>query len=477
MVIFSCHIVGIVSLIVSLIVSFWGFDVVFDDMKYLFLRNKIYWYKRKIPKVLSEVLGGFYHRESLGTDNVEIAKKKRDALVDADNDYWAELKAGGTVLKHEALYERVVGRAKSLRLQYMTSDKMADDLNVEQLLGRIDALETALGSGAEISQAAIIGSVELPRHKISDVLEIYIEKIMAHELAKKNDAQRHRWKTSHERYVRNFIGACGDIAIDDINRADGLAYRDYFSERVLEPDLDLRIDAASANREIGSLAVIYKRYYKYLGTDSPHKPFVDLKFKEAPGQRRDYFEVKWLKNLLLKPELIEGLNYDARLILLCMVETGMRPIEICNIDIANVIYEKGCPHVIIEPRDGYELKTDSSRRVIPLVGVSAIAFIKLAEGYVSRYRGKPNGFSAVVNKFFRTNKLFEREGQTIYSMRHTFKNRMIEAGIDEEMRDMLMGHSNARPDYGDGGSIEHKYRLLQGMNLEYDMRLFSGGDA
>lgn len=441
-------------------------------MKYLLLRGKTYWYKRNIPKVLNSVLDGFYHRESLSTFDLEVAKKKRDALVIADDDYWDELKAGGIVIEHAQLYDKAVARAKNMRLQYVTADKMADDMNVQELLDRIASLENAVSTGAKISAVATIGSVDVPAHKMSDLLKLYSDKIMAHDLTKKNEAQQRRWQTSHERYVRNFISVCGDVAIENITRMDGLNLKDYFADRIIDTDKSKRITAGAANREIGTLAVMYKRYHKYFGIEMPLNPFGDLKFKEGRYKKRDHFEIEWLKELLTKPELTAGLNIDARVILFCMVETGMRPIEICNIDFDNIIIDNGCPRVIIEPREGYELKTENSQRILPLVGVSALAFTKLRDGNENRYIGKPNNFSGACNKFFRKNGLYEREGQSVYSMRHTFKNRMIIAGIDTELRDHFMGHAGDRPEYGIGGSIEHRYDLLEGMRIEFEANLF-----
>lgn len=428
---------------------------------------------RKVPLDLREQVEGVFHRESLGTRDFATAQRGRNLIARADDELWAELRIGDVSLDSFAHYEKVIARAKSMQLQYLTADKIADQMSVSKLLDRIGLLETAIAAKTPLAAAAVIGSFGMPSHKVSEILKVYSEKIMTHELSKKNDAQKHRWKTSHERYLRNFMSVCGDVAFDEISRADGLAYKDYFEQRILDTDLDLRITPGAANREIGTMAVMYKRYFKHYGQDAPGRPFDDLKFKEGRSKPRDYFEIEWLKNLLMKPELLAGLNLDARVILLCMVETGMRPIEICNIDFMNVNYDKPPPHVIIEPRDGYELKTESSRRVMPLVGVSFFAFVRLSDGY-NRYMSKPNNFSGAVNKYFRENGLFEREGQTIYSMRHTFKNRMIEAGIDEEMRDMLMGHASSRPEYGDGGGIVHKSKLLTAMQLPHDPKLFDG---
>ena len=78
-------------------------------------------------------------------------------------------------------------------------------------------------------------------------------------------------------------------------------------------------------------------------------------------------------------------------------------------------------------------------------------------------RQAPNGFphyrdrgyllSASLMKAFKSRGLFEQDGQRIYSFRHAFEKRMLEAGLDYGLRCTLMGHKNNRPEYGDGGSM------------------------
>ena len=42
---------------------------------------------------------------------------------------------------------------------------------------------------------------------------------------------------------------------------------------------------------------------------------------------------------------------------------------------------------------------------------------------------------------------------------------MVEAGIDEELRNILMSHADEKPEYGDGGSIGFRAEMLGRMVL------------
>jgi integrase len=59
-------------------------------------------------------------------------------------------------------------------------------------------------------------------------------------------------------------------------------------------------------------------------------------------------------------------------------------------------------------------------------------------------------------KAFRARGLLPTDEHRIYSFRHAFEKRMLEAGLDYGLRCTLMGHKNNRPQYGDGGSMEYR---------------------
>jgi hypothetical protein len=72
------------------------------------------------------------------------------------------------------------------------------------------------------------------------------------------------------------------------------------------------------------------------------------------------------------------------------------------------------------------------------------------------YRDKEGLLSSSLLKTFRRRGLFPTKDHRLYSLRHSFEKRMLEAEIDHDLRCTLMGHSNSRPKYGDGGSLEYR---------------------
>jgi integrase len=53
------------------------------------------------------------------------------------------------------------------------------------------------------------------------------------------------------------------------------------------------------------------------------------------------------------------------------------------------------------------------------------------------------------------------EEHTVYSLRHSFKDRLIAAEAQDSLIDSLMGHDTYKPKYGKGPSLVLKLKYLQ----------------
>jgi integrase len=154
-----------------------------------------------------------------------------------------------------------------------------------------------------------------------------------------------------------------------------------------------------------------------------------------------------------------GLNEDARLVLYVIADTGLRPSEVVNLQANSIVLEDAIPHVKILP-DGRRLKTQDSQREIPLVGAALPALRKRPEGF-ARYRDKSSSLSATVNKYLSENNRRPSKDHTVYSLRHSFKDRLVAAEAPDSLIDSLMGHKTYKPKYGLGPSLDLKLKYLQ----------------
>ncbi|MGB3463782.1 MAG: hypothetical protein WBA74_00855 [Cyclobacteriaceae bacterium] len=100
-----------------------------------------------------------------------------------------------------------------------------------------------------------------------------------------------------------------------------------------------------------------------------------------------------------------------------------------------------------------------------MVGYALKGIKHLPQGF-ERYRDKSDSFSAMINKYLNENNLIPSKQHTVYSLRHSFQNRLLAVDAPDRVQAELMGHKFNRPIYGDGASLEQKQAWLQRILLQ-----------
>ena len=158
-----------------------------------------------------------------------------------------------------------------------------------------------------------------------------------------------------------------------------------------------------------------------------------------------------------------------------LIETGCRPSELINLRPEDIHVDEKVPYISIKPSKSRQIKTESSIRDIPLMGVALEAARRAPNGF-AHYHDRNELFSANMMKAFRVRSFFPTSDHVIYSFRHSFEKRMQEANIDYGLRCLLMGHANSRPSYGDGGSLAYRRDEMLKIVHPYDARIFERFD-
>lgn len=259
--------------------------------------------------------------------------------------------------------------------------------------------------------------------------------------------------------MNNFISLCGDLHMDKISRKHGREFYNWWGKRLNPDDGSKALHPNSANRDIGNLRKLYREYWLYEGDEKRDNPFNNLRYSDNIYKEIPVFSDDWILSRVLKKDALHSLNREATLLVYTLIETGCRPSEIANIRAEHIQLDEKAPFIEIKPTQERQLKSRSVMREIPLVGISLQA-MKLSPNGFPRYRDKGNSLSVLLLKIFRKQGLFPSKDHRIYSFRHSFEKRMLEAGLDYDLRCALMGHSNSRPSYGDGGSMEYRRNEL-----------------
>ncbi len=186
--------------------------------------------------------------------------------------------------------------------------------------------------------------------------------------------------------------------------------------------------------------------------------FVKTKLKQIE-QSRPPFESQYVQDIFLNSDSLNGLNDEARLLVFAMADTGARESELIGLEPEDILLNEEIPYIWIRARENKALKTITSERKIPLVGSSLYAFQRLPSGF-NKYKNADTA-STTINKYLRENELKPSEKHSLYSLRHTFKDRLRDAGAPEEVIDELMGHKKSGPKYGRGHILDTKLEWLQ----------------
>lgn len=422
-------------------------------------RNNFYFVMR-VPRRFAHVDPRAQVRRALFTNSEREARAKEPSIRAEFLAYWEALAAGENN-DATAAYDAARRLAAARGFSYRTAADLATNASLDDLLRRLEALIRPDGRVASSAECvALLGGVEPPTTKLSEALHEMMEFSAVDRLARFSDEQRKRWRQPREAAIADFIAVVGeDRPILEITRADAQAFRKWLDGRITGPD---RLTRNTANKKIGFLSDLFRTWTEYHAIKA-ESPFAKLRFRDDQRRtKRLPFTADWIRQRLLAPGALDRLNEEARDVLLVMINTGARPNEIIGAGLADFAVDAELPFLDIRANENRAVKTETSPRQIPLLGVSLDAARRIvARGGMSRYVGKSDSWSAAVGKYLRENGLRETPQHSAYCLRHSFEDRMTEAGVDDRIRAELMGHKYDRPDYGRGGSMERRAALLR----------------
>lgn len=450
--------------------------------RFLLKRGTRWYYQRRVPKQFAAVDPRTFAKVSLKTSSLDLARLRRDQLADADDQYWLALSVeagqGPDVRKAlEHRYTSAIARAMAYGFAYKPAEPLSESQTTADLMARIRKLEEQAGPGGDPGRAdseALLGGTPDPAAQISvsEAFELYVSKIAFDDQYNKSEAQRRSWEKTKRTSIVYFIDQMGDLALSDITRDVALEYRDWWLSRMQpQEDGSKAVTPNTANRHIGNIRSLYKRYFKHIGVTDIEDPFRDFYFSGKSETKRAAFSDDWVRSRILVPGLFSGLRIELQVIIFLLIETGARLSELVNLRADDIRLNGAVPHIFIRPEQNRELKTDDSKREIPLVGVAEPAMRACPDGF-PHYYDKSTLVSANLMKAFRQRQLLPSSDHVIYSFRHSFEDRMLEGGLDYGLRCALMGHKNNRPEYGAGGSLGYRRDELLKIAHPFDPAIF-----
>jgi len=239
-----------------------------EDRKYIQCREEIWHYVRRVPMRYRVLDDRGFIRVSLRTKSLETAKLRRDALIEADDLYWASLAAPANdeaaaladlALRDAAInrYRRANARAMARGFSYSPAAELAESLGFTEIVARsreVDRQDRGEKTPVEEAEAeALLGGVDAPEMRMSEAFEIYCDEIAVGELINKSENQKRAWRKTKLRAVNYFIKVVEDKAMVDIDRADALKFYNWWKDRIKAKQGQKRRGSNTANRDLGNL--------------------------------------------------------------------------------------------------------------------------------------------------------------------------------------------------------------------------------
>jgi integrase len=421
---------------------------------YLLNRNGHWYYFRRVPAHYAEYDRRKHITISLKTTDEEEARRRAIAQTQTLEAYWRDLVARRRVHGQDKAWQDAVAMARAHGFRYVPADDLAARGGLEDLLQRLHAVKGVSGAGTPVLKAVkgLLGTAGRPRITLQASLDAYFES-SADRLVGKSDDFIRKWRNPRKRAMANFLAAVGDRKLDEVSRRDILDFRAWWLKRVAEEGHN----TGTANKDFVHL----KDVLRVLARENEVELDIPALFSEI-GMRmvensRSPFEASFVQKKIL-PNL-SGLNDEARAVVLMMADTGARVNEIVGLLPEDIELKGKLPFIHIRPNSRRTLKNRSSARQIPLAGVAIEGARILAQGE-SRYRTADSA-SALINQYFENHGMKPTPQHSLYSLRHTFKDRLRDAGAQDEVIDNLMGHATDGPHYGRGHTLETKLKWLK----------------
>lgn len=439
-----------------------------------------------LPDEFRAIAGKKEIHKSLKTDSrTEALARAADLERELRSKYEAILAGKAAPADGLDAFSAAVRIAQGLGMSYKSAKDLAAG-KVEDIVARVQAAREASPDATNPGLvAAVLGGVEQAGLRLSALAE-HIEKISVDENRFKNHTQMRRWRNGNKRTLAQAIEAIGaDIPVRDFTKEHAMKHLLWLENKVKKGE----IAAETVKKELTYAAGCFKRYYRAAGVVGAPKPYATLavakgiaklSHRSRDDKRKKELPLEWIRDELLAPGALDGLNAEARDIILICVETGCRQSEIYNTPLKDIHVSHEYPYFLLQPVLGTrEVKNTASERIVPLVGIALSAMKRVvARGGFKTYAGK-DGFSAAANKYLKERNIL-KDGYTIGGLRHSWEGRMRRIGIAIDERGIMMGHSVSlirdREEYGDF-TLKERHEFARRVMLDIEDPVAHLGDT
>ena len=274
---------------------------------------------------------------------------------------------------------------------------------------------------------------------IEEALEVYFEV--------KGIGRPKLFFTTAQRYIGYLIECLGNRSIDQYTSKDATVLREWLIKKGLSN--------SSLQRVFSGIKAVINFVTLEHGLECQNA-FAKVYLPSNTDAKKRHTVTSFNMSKIKKECL--ALDDDIRWLVAIIFDTGMRLSEATGLMLDDFHLDEDTPYIDLKPHPHRRLKTASSERKIPLVGMSLWAAERLKQDctdlycfprYTNAERCNLNSASAAINKWIKT---VGGSIDVIHGLRHSFRDRLRAVEAPTDMIDQLGGWSlkSVGQGYGDG---------------------------
>lgn len=358
--------------------------------RYVFVKEGIYYFIRRIPADLRQHYSAGKISYSLRTRSPAVAISRANRAACKLDEYWYHLRTQDVDLPGKHLLRHGLTRP---------SPRQEDD--------------AAVTTGALTLSEAVLTYLRL-----------------------KGQGRPETFHRAAHRSCGYVIDVCGDKPLPDYTKADANNFRDALIKRGLA--------GSSITRIFGTVRAVFNFAVAEEGL-SITSPFANVYYDRNAGvSGRSPIPVEDIRTVQQKCREIDD---EMRWLVALVADTGMRLAEAAGLLREDIFQDEDGQWVAkIVPHPWRSLKTESSKRLVPLVGSAKWAAERIHAHqtgskfafprYNSTGKTNANSASAALNKWL---KAYVQKGATMHSFRHSMRDRLRSVECPSDIADQIGG--------------------------------------
>ena len=261
----------------------------------------------------------------------------------------------------------------------------------------------------------------------------------------KGDGKDKVFVRSAQRNAASVIEVLGDRPINDYASSEAGKLRDVL--------LDRGLAVTSIKRMFGSVKAIINLATAEHGIEG-RNPFASIYMPDEMPEERQPIPLEAIRRIQSDCMAVDD---EKRWLLALISDTGMRLSEAAGLARDDIVVNTDVPHINLRPHPWRRLKTKGSERLVPLVGASMWAAMRVQKHdssyafplYCDGQTCNANSASAALNKWLKSR---VDEDAVVHSLRHSMRDRLRAVECPSDIIDQIGGWSSSTvgSSYGKG---------------------------